>query len=191
MTESRQAPVSRILDRINAGELDRAEELLPLVYEELRRLARVRMEAEPAGQTVQATALVHEAYLRLVGSEDPGWNGRRHFFGAAAQAMRRILIERARRKGRIKHGGGLQRRELDDLEDAGCMPDEVLIQIDEAIGRLEKQDPQKGQIVNLRYFAGLSNQETADALGVSLSTVERQWRFLKAWLRTELPDPPP
>lgn len=164
----------------------RAEDLLPLVYDELRELARVRMAREARGQTIQATALVHEAYMRLVGTADPGWNSRGHFFGAAALAMRRILIEQARRRGRLKHGAGRERIELDDACAAISGPLTNVLAVDEAIKRLETHDPRKGQIVNLRYFAGLTAQQTADALDVSLGTVEREWRFIKAWLRDEL-----
>jgi RNA polymerase sigma factor (TIGR02999 family) len=167
-----------------SGEPQRAEDLLPMVYTELRALARARMARENPGQTIQATALVHEAYLRLVGDEDPGWKGRAHFFGAAALAMRRILVEQARRKARVRHGGGRERvgLEVEDLaiETPGG---EDVVAIDEAVSRLEAADNRKGQIVNLRYFAGLTAQQTADALGVSLGTVEREWRFIKAWLQ--------
>jgi len=163
-----------------------AEQLLPLVYDELRALARSRMAREAPGQTLQATALVHEAYLRLIGNADPGWNGRGHFFGAAALAMRRILVEQARRKARIKHGGGKQAIELSDAILAIDPPGADVLAIDEAISRLEKEDPRKGKIVNLRYFAGLTVKEAAVALGLSVGTLEREWRFIKAWLQVEL-----
>ena len=175
-----------------------AEELLPEVYEALRSLARARMAREAAGHTFQPTVLVHEAYLRLVGDVDPSeseWNGRGHFFGAAARAMRRILVDEARRKARLRHGGGRQRVELDVGEEPGDgrgeglaiepPPGDVLA-IDEAARRLEAQDERKGRIVELRYFAGLTVEETAAALGVSVGTVEREWRFVKAWLKEEL-----
>jgi RNA polymerase sigma factor (TIGR02999 family) len=184
----RSRTVTRLLRETALDAPQPAEELLPLVYEELRALARARMAKEPAGHTMQATALVHEAYLRLVGDEDPGWNGRHHFFGAAALAMRRILVERARRKGRLKHGGGRQRVTLDDVPVTVEPPADELLAVDEAVGRLEAQDPRKGRIVNLRYFAGLTAEETARVLGVSLGTVEREWRFIKAWLQVELED---
>jgi RNA polymerase sigma factor (TIGR02999 family) len=164
----------------------RAEDLLPLVYQELRSLARARLARERPGQTLQPTVLVHEAYLRLVGDADPGWNGRGHFFGAAALAMRRILVEQARRKARMRHGGGQQRVELDDAEPAIEPPGEDVLAVDEAVRRLEARDPRKGRIVNLRYFAGLTTSETAEVLGVSIGTVEREWRFIKTWLQTEL-----
>ncbi len=163
-----------------------AEELLPLVYDELRALARSRMAREAPGQTLQATALVHEAYLRLIGNADPGWNGRGHFFGAAALAMRRILVEQARRKARIKHGGDQQAIDVSDAVLAIDPPGTDVLAIDEAVSRLEKEDPRKGKIVNLRYFAGLTVKEAAVALGLSVGTLEREWRFIKAWLQVEL-----
>jgi RNA polymerase sigma factor (TIGR02999 family) len=179
--------VHRLISGPNAGAPQRAEELLPLLYEELRALARARLAREAPGQTIQATVLVHEAYLRLVGDRDPGWNGRRHFFGAAALAMRRILVEQARRKARLRHGGGRAKEDLDEQAAAAIeAPRADLVALDEALCRLEAQDPRKGQIVNLRYFAGLSAEHTAEALGVSLGTVEREWRFIKAWLQEQL-----
>ena len=168
------------------GSPHHAAELLPLVYDELRDLARARMAREAQGHTIQATALVHEAYMRLVGDADPGWNSRGHFFGAAALAMRRILIEQARRRGRLKRGGDRERVELDDACAAIVDPTTDVLAVDEALTRLEAHDPRKGRIVNLRYFAGLTAQQTADALSVSLGTVEREWRFIKVWLRDEL-----
>lgn len=185
--------VTRLLTAVVEGRRS-AETLLPAVYDELRALARSRLRRERPGQTLQATALVHEAYLRVVGDRDPGWNGRGHFFGAAALAMRRILVEQARRKARVRHGGGQRKVELDAPRDDGTAepepaiepPDDQVLAVDEAVRRLEAEDPRKGQIVNLRYFAGLTAQETADALGVSIGTVERDWRFIRAWLRTEL-----
>ena len=181
----RARQVTRILGG-DSAEKQRAEQLLPLVYEELRALARARMAQERANHTVQATALVHEAYLRLVGSEDPGWNGRGHFFGAAARAMRRILVEQARRRGRMRHGGGRDRVALDD----GCAaiepPGDDVLAVEEAVQKLEAHDPRKGRIVNLRYFAGFTAEETAEVFGLSLGTIEREWRFIKAWLRDAL-----
>ncbi|MHC5113933.1 MAG: ECF-type sigma factor [Planctomycetota bacterium] len=178
--------MTRLLQGGDDDEPRRADELLPLVYDELRALARARVARETPGQTIQATVLVHEAYLRLVGDEDPGWNGRRHFFGAAALAMRRILVEQARRKARLKHGGGRHRVELDDGVGAIESPTDDVVAVDDAVRRLEAQDARKGAIVNLRYFGGLTAEETARALGVSLGTVEREWRFIKAWLQVEL-----
>ena len=160
-----------------------SEELLPLVYDELRALARSRLAREAPGQTLQATALVHEAYLRLLGGGD--WNSRGHFFGAAALAMRRILVEQARRKARLRHGGGGRRVELDEAEIA-FEPNLDVLAVDTAVRRLEGEDPRKGKIVNLRFFAGLTVEETASSLGLSVGTVEREWRFIKAWLKTEL-----
>lgn len=185
----RAETVSRILQATTQAEPGRAEELLPLVYDELRALARARMAREGSGHTIQATALVHEAYMRLVGDQDPGWNGRGHFFGAAALAMRRILVEQARRRERLKHGGGRQRVDLEDECAAIDLPVADVVGVDAAIRKLEKDDPRKGHIVNLRYFAGFTAQETASALGVSLGTVEREWRFIKVWLQEELDYP--
>ncbi len=176
--------VNRLIRGPDSGGAQRAEELLPLLYEELRALARARLAREAPGQTIQATVLVHEAYLRLVGDRDPGWNGRRHFFGAAALAMRRILVEQARRKARLRHGGGRAKEDIDEQAVAAIeAPRADLVALDEALCRLEAQDPRKGQIVNLRYFAGLSAEHTAGALGVSVGTIEREWRFIKAWLQ--------
>ncbi len=193
--ETDRAQVDRateVTTLLRAGGPVRADELLPLVYDELRALARARMSREAPGQTMQATALVHEAYLRLVGGEDPGWNGRGHFFGAASQAMRRILVEQARSKARLKRGGGGgrgERVELDEAAVGAVGPDDDrdrVLAVDDAVRRLEERDPRKGRIVNLRYFAGLTAEETAAALGVSTGTVEREWRFIKAWLQVEL-----
>lgn len=178
--------ITHILQDPASSALDRAEHLLPLVYEELRRLARARMAREGEGQTIQATALVHEAFLRIVGESDPGWNGRGHFFGAAALAMRRILVEQARRKRRHKHGGAHARVDFDEAFAVVEPPAMDVQAVDDAVRKLEAEDPRKGSIVNLRYFAGLTAEETAQALGVSLGTVEREWRFIKAWLREEL-----
>lgn len=186
MTDGSASQITHWLSRSRAGDPQAAEELLPLVYDELRRLARVRLAKEPAGQTLQPTALVHEAYLRLVGDQDPGWNSRGHFFGAAAMAMRRILVEQARRKGRLKHGGEMRRVDDDAAEIAVEGPTDDLVAIDEALAKLEADDPRKGQIVNLRYFAGLSEQEVAEAMGLSLSTIEREWRYCRRWLFTQL-----
>jgi len=185
--------VTRILTDASSSDQDRAAKLLPLVYEELRALARARLAMERPGQTIQATALVHEAYLRLIGKEDPGWNGRAHFFGAAAKAMRRILVDQARSRGRLKRGGDRARVELDEDhavidEHAAAIesPTDDVVAMDAAVQKLETVDARKAQIVSLRYFAGFTAQETADVLGVSLGTIEREWRFIKAWLREEL-----
>ncbi len=188
MPDQNQSVVTRLLEDIRQGNPRATEELLPLVYQELRRLAKSRMAKEPAGQTLQPTALVHEAYLRLVGNQPPDWSGRGHFFAACAEAMRRILVERARRKASVKHGGQRRRIELDDASPAAPAPDDDILAIDEALKRLEADDPRKGQIVNMRYFAGLTVRETADALEVSVTTIEREWRYIKRWLFTQLSD---
>lgn len=176
--------VTRMLGEVSRGERNASSRLLPLVYEELRRLARARMAALPSGQTLQPTALVHDAYLRLVGDQDVGWKDRAHFFGAAAMAMRDILVERARRRGRIKHGGAMGRVELGEslgaADDGGASLD--LIALNEALIRLEARDPRKSQVVMLRYFAGLSIDETAAALELSPATVTREWNYARAWL---------
>jgi RNA polymerase sigma factor (TIGR02999 family) len=157
-------------------------ELLPVVYEELRRLAAVLSGQLPPGQTLQPTALVHEAYLRLVGDRDPGWENRRHFFGAAAQAMRNILVEQARRKAAPKHGGGAQRIELTEGLAIIEPPAEDLLAVDEVIQKLQAEKPHLAELVMLRYFVGLSVDETAAVLGMSASTLARKWRFARAWL---------
>jgi RNA polymerase sigma factor (TIGR02999 family) len=183
-----QAPeqVTRILQAVNAGDDQAAEKLLPLVYDELRRLAAVRMAHESPGQTLQATALVHEAWLRLVGSNPVQWNGRGHFFGAAAEAMRRILIERARKKARIRHGGQLERVELDHVTLATQDSDDVIVAVNDALEKLAAESPQKAEIVKLRYFAGLEHVEIAEVLGVSEPTVRRHWAYARSWLYAEL-----
>ena len=162
---------------------------MPLVYDELRRLAAERLKREPQGQTLQATALVHEAYLRLVGTGDqPDWDSRGHFFAAAAEAMRRILVERARRKKRIKHGGGRNRI---DWEAAALLveePSEDLVALDEALSKLAAEDPDKAEVVKLRFFAGLTMPEIALVMGISLATAERYWTYARTWLYAELKD---
>jgi RNA polymerase sigma factor (TIGR02999 family) len=168
------------------GDREAAAALLPLIYDDLRNLARARMARLAPGQTLQPTALVHEAYARVVGSGDPGWDGRGHFFAAAAQAMRNILVDQARRKAALKRGGGRGRRDLEDGDLAIQPPRDDILALDEALTRLEADDPRKGRIVNLRYFAGLTAEETAAAMDVSVGTVEREWRYIKAWLRTQL-----
>lgn len=173
--------VTQILEALAAGESQAADELLPLVYEELRRVAAAQLRQERPGQTLQATALVHEAYLRLVGGET-SWENRRHFFAAAAEAMRRILIDRARRKRRVRHGGGRQRVELEADELAINAPSVDLLALDEALDRLAAEDPQKAELVKLRYFAGLNEQEAADVLGISRATAARHWAYARAWL---------
>ncbi|MBL9172432.1 MAG: sigma-70 family RNA polymerase sigma factor [Verrucomicrobiales bacterium] len=175
--------VTQLLHALDAGDPKAAEQLLPLVYEELRKLAAARMAQEKPGQTLQATALVHEAWLRLVNPEDPRlWNGRGHFFGAAAEAMRRILVESARRKTRWRHGGGLQRADLEGVEIAAPLPEDRLVQVSEALDALEREAPQAARVVKLRYFAGLTQEQVAETLGISLRTAERHWTWAKAWL---------
>jgi RNA polymerase sigma factor (TIGR02999 family) len=179
--------VTRILSAIEQGDSCAAERLLPLVYTELRRLAAQKMAQEAPGHTLQATALVHEAYLRLVDVERAQqWNSRGHFFAAAAEAMRRILVENARRKRRIRHGGGQRRVDIDQAaEMCDELPDDML-DLSEALDRLEKTDTVAAQVVKLRFFAGLSLPEVADALGLSLRTTERNWTFARTWLHREL-----
>jgi RNA polymerase sigma factor (TIGR02999 family) len=179
--------VTRILSAIEQGDPRASEELLPLVYRELRRLAKQRLAHEKPGQTLQATALVHDAYLRLVdGEEAQRWNSRGHFFAAAAEAMRRILVENVRRKRAEKHGGQLERRDLDELEIAAPALSGDLVALDEALTKLETEDPAKAQLVKLRFFAGLTEVEAADALGISCTTAQRYWRYAKTWLLVEL-----
>jgi RNA polymerase sigma factor (TIGR02999 family) len=178
--------VTQILDRAQSGDPKAAEELLPLVYDELRKLAAIRMANEPAGQTLQATALVHEAWLRLVGPEAQVWSNRYHFFAAAAQAMRRILIDNARRKQRPKHGHGWQRVDLDQVNVAIQTDDDTLLLVDEALTRLEQEDPQKAELVKLRYFAGMTIPEAGKALGLSESTAKRLWTYARAFLLREI-----
>jgi RNA polymerase sigma factor (TIGR02999 family) len=174
--------VTRILDAIQQGDSKAADELLPLVYEELRRLAANKMAHELPGQTLQPTALVHEAWLRLVGDGDPGWQNRAHFFGAAAEAMRRILIDRARRKQALRHGGGQQRVELEESALEVPADDEKILQVHEALEVLAVEDPEKAEIVKLRFFAGLSHEEIAGLLGVNEKTVRRHWEVAKVRL---------
>lgn len=180
--------VSVILSRITAGDKEAADELLPLVYQQLRNLARARIARERPGQTLQPTALVHEAYLRLVGDEDPGWSGKGHFYAAAAEAMRRILIEQARRKGRLRRGGDRHRITYADSQVADDADAQELLDIDEALDRLEEHDEQMATIVKLRFFAGLSIDDTAEMLGVSPRTVNRSWTAARAWLKHAVSD---
>jgi RNA polymerase sigma factor (TIGR02999 family) len=185
--------VTRILSAIDQGDPQAAERLLPLVYGELRKLAAQRLTNEKPGQTLQATALVHEAYVRLVGPDGgQNWDGRGHFFAAAAEAMRRILIDNARRKRTGKHGGGHRRQDLDDLEIVAGPPAADLLALDEALTRLTAEDPAKADLVKLRYFAGLSIEEAAGALGISVATAKRRWAYARAWLfrAVEGADPP-
>ena len=174
--------VTRILNAIEQGDAKAADELLPLVYEELRRLAAQKMSRESPGQTLQATALVHEAYIRLVASEARDWKGRTHFFTAAAEAMRRILIDNARRKKSLKYGGGHRKANLDNAELAIEQPSEDIIALDEALAKLDVEDPVKANLVKLRYFAGLTIEQAADMLGISRATAGRYWSYARVWL---------
>lgn len=176
--------VTRLLDAVERGEPQAAEELLPLVYDELRRLAAIRMAQQSPGQTLQATALVHEAWLKLAGGDARHWNNRSHFYLTAAEAMRQILIDRARRKQRIRHGGHLERVNRVDLDIAAPAPanDDTLLALDEAIGELHHREPLKARIVKLKFFIGLTDREVAGQLGMSDRTVKRHWAYARAWL---------
>jgi RNA polymerase sigma factor (TIGR02999 family) len=179
--------VTRILSAIDQGDPLAADQLLPLVYDELRQLAATRLNQEKPGQTLQATALVHEAYLRLVGNEGGRqWDNRGHFFAAAAEAMRRILLNRARDKKRLKRGGGRRRASLDQIEHAVETDDEDLIAIDEALEKLERQDPLAAKLVKLRFFAGLTLPQAAESLGLAQRTAEREWAYARSWLFHQL-----
>jgi RNA polymerase sigma factor (TIGR02999 family) len=181
--------VTQILSRIESGDSSAGDELLPLVYEELRKLASARLANEKPGQTLQATALVHEAYLRLVGGEnDPRWNNRGHFFAAAAEAMRRILIENARRKQSQKAGGRHIKFSLDEADLAADDQSQKLLAIDDLLDRLAAESPEAAQIVKLRIFTGLTVDDAASAMGVSRTTAFRHWTYARAWLRAELAD---
>jgi RNA polymerase sigma factor (TIGR02999 family) len=179
--------VTRILAAVEQGDAHAAEELLPLVYNELRKLAAARLAAEKPGQTLQPTALVHEAYLRLVDVENADrWDSRGHFFAAAAEAMRRILVDAARHKGSQKAGGGRQRLDLAALQPAAAEPDIDLLDLDEALAKLERIDRRKADVVKLRFFAGLTNAQAAEALGISASTADNDWAYARSWLRLEI-----
>lgn len=178
--------VTCILEAIEQGDPKAAEELLPLVYTELRRLAAHKMANEPAGQILQPTALVHEAWLRLVGAANQNWQNRAHFFGAAAEAMRRILIDNARRKHALRHGGGQQRLDAQELDLAAPVADDQLLAVHEALDKLAAQDPPKAELVKLRYFVGLTNEEAAPILGISEPTAKRWWAYARAWLYQEI-----
>ncbi|HUG66890.1 MAG TPA: ECF-type sigma factor [Pirellulaceae bacterium] len=179
--------VTHILSAIEQGDPSAAEQLLPLVYEELRKLAAQKMAQEAPGQTLQATGLVHEAYLRLVNVEKAQhWDSRGHFFAAAAEAMRRILVEGVRRRRRLKRGGDWVRLDAGDLDRATEVPDERLLAIDEALGKLDCEDPAAAALVKLRFYTGMSISEAADALGISRTNAYEQWAYARAWLRTEV-----
>lgn len=178
--------VTRILERADQGDPSAAEELLPLVYDELRRLAALKMAHEAPGQTLQPTALVHEAWRKLVGPGHDEWNNRGHFFGAAAEAMRRILIDRARKRRRERHGHGLQRIDLDQVDIAMTSDADTVLLVNEALEKLAAEAPDKAELVKLRYFAGLSIDDAAQVLGISPATAKRHWAFARAWLFAEL-----
>ena len=182
--------ITQMLQAVGRGEEKASEGLFPLVYEQLRRLAGARMAQEAQGHTLQPTALVHEAWLQLVGEGGRTWQNRAHFFGAAADAMRRILIDNARRKSAIKRGGGWSRLDIEKLEITAATPDDQVLLIDEALQRLEEEDPEKARVVVLKFFGGLTSQEVADSLGVSLRTVVRQWTCAKIklfqWIRGQM-----
>jgi RNA polymerase sigma factor (TIGR02999 family) len=181
--------VTQILEQIEGGDPAAAEQLLPLVYDELRKLARQRLTQEKPGQTLQATALVHEAYIRLVDVQKAQhWDSRGHFFAAAAEAMRRILVDRARRKASERRGGNLERVELNEGQLAAAGQSVDLIALDEALDRLAERDPRKAELVKLRFFAGLSIRQAADALGISDSTADADWAYAKSWLRLQMAD---
>jgi len=177
---------TQILERVEQSDPGAADQLLPLVYEELRRLAAQKMAQERPDQTLQPTALVHEAWLRLIGNENPQWNGRAHFFGAVAEAMRRILIENARWKRALRHGGSQARLDIQNIEIAAAGNDDELLAVSDALEKLAARDKQKAELVKLRYFVGLTTQEAAEALGISVPTADRWWNFSRAWLFAEI-----
>jgi RNA polymerase sigma factor (TIGR02999 family) len=174
--------VTEMLVRVERGEGEAAQQLLPLVYDELRKVAAHKMSLQPPGQTLQATALVHEAYLRLVGNGEKRWENRRHFFCAAAEAMRHILIDRARRRLRVRHGAQAERAELDEVEIAAPVQDETVLKLNDALEELQRLSPEQAQIVKLRFFAGFTEPEIAEVLNLSERSVQRQWSYTKAWL---------
>lgn len=178
-----------LLTAVEQGDPRAAEQLLNLVYEELRRLATHKISQEPAGQTLQPTALVHEAWLRLVGSKNPTFANRAHFFSAAAEAMRRILIDRARRKLRQRHGGGCERIDIDEQDLAAPDADQQMLAVHEVLDELAKEFPAQAEVVKLRYFAGMTNEETAQALGLSVSTIKNYWAFARTWIFNEITKP--
>jgi len=178
--------VTYILEAMERGQENAAGQLLPLVYAELRRLAAHKMASENPGQTLQPTALVHEAWLKLVGQENRQWQNRNHFFATAAEAMRQILTDNARRKLRIRHGGGQQRVDLGDCAEAVKSQDEQVLAVGEALEKLDRLDPQRAQVVKLRYFVGLTIPEVAEVMGISEPTVKRYWAFARSWLYAEI-----
>jgi RNA polymerase sigma factor (TIGR02999 family) len=178
--------LTRILEAAQWGDPKAAEDLLPLVYDELRRLAAAKMARERPDQTLQPTALVHEAWLRLVGNENQEWNGRAHFFGAAAEAMRRILVENARRKGAARHGGGQVRLDIQEIEIAPAPKDDELLAVSDALEKLGAHNRQMAELVKLRYFVGLTTEEAAEVLGISIRTADRWWNYSRLWLYQEI-----
>jgi RNA polymerase sigma factor (TIGR02999 family) len=180
--------ITLVLDAINRGESQASEKLLPLVYNELRNLAAARMIHESAGHTLQPTALVHEAWLRLAGDSKQNWKSRAYFFAAAAEAMRRILVEHARRKARLKHGGGQERLNVEDLELAGTAPDDKILMVNDALGSLERSNPERARVVVLKFFGGMTNKEVADTMEIGERSVDRHWVCAKAWLFQKLQD---
>ena len=185
-TKRQMSDVTHILTAIEQGDAKATDELLPIVYHELRRLAACKMSNEPAGHTLQPTALVHEAWLKLVDSPAQSWQNRAHFFGAAAEAMRRILIDRARRKGRQRRGSGAEHLDLDGLEIASPAPDDQLLALNDALDRFAALEPQQADLVKLRYFVGLKIEEAAEVLGISEATAKRWWVYARAWLFDEI-----
>jgi len=182
------ADVTRMLQAIERGEAQSSAELLPVVYNELRRLAAHKLSQERPGQTLQATSLVHEAWLRLTGADSRKWEGQKHFFAAAAEAMRRILIENARRKQRQKRGGGWERIDVEQIQLAEPLPSNELLALDEALTELAQSDPPAAELVQLRFFAGLTQQQAADLLGISRRTADRTWAYARAWLFQRIAD---
>lgn len=178
--------VTRLLEQIEGDDPKAADELLPIVYNELRKLASAKMANEPSNQTLQPTALVHEVWIKLVGVNQEHWKSRSHFFAAAAEAMRRILIDRARRRSRERHGGGLQRIDLSNVEIASATDDQTLLRLDESLLRFAKKSPEKANLIKLRYFAGLTIPDAAKALGISEATAKRNWAYARAWLLSDL-----
>jgi RNA polymerase sigma factor (TIGR02999 family) len=178
--------ITLVLDAINAGESNAVDQLLPLVYSELRNLAAARMLQESAGHTLQPTALVHEAWLRLISEGNQNWKSKAYFFAAAAEAMRRILVEHARKKASLKHGGGQERLNIEDLELAETSPDDKILLVHEALANLERSNPERARVVVLKFFGGMTNKEVADTLNVSERSVDRHWVCAKAWLFQKL-----
>ncbi len=182
--------ITLVLDAIDRGESQAAEQVLPLVYNELRNVATARMLQESGGHTLQPTALVHEAWLRLVGDGSQNWKNRAYFFAAAAEAMRRILVDHARRKSRLKHGGGQERLNIEDLDVAEPAPDDKILMVDDALAQLERSNPERARVVVMKFFGGMTNKEVADTLGIGERSVDRHWMCAKAWLFQKLHDAP-